>query len=90
MAVSTFDRKPVDKSSMITTSCPSDTNLAAKFEPINPAPPVTATLVMAKSLTESSLALPLAFLFGESSSFGGRFRINYRLRLTKGKAVAHK
>jgi hypothetical protein len=33
----------VDKSSTIVTSCPSAINEAARFDPMNPAPPVIAT-----------------------------------------------
>ena len=43
---STFDFRPVLKSSTTTTSCPSFKSRRVRLEPINPAPPVTATFDM--------------------------------------------
>jgi hypothetical protein len=54
LSKSIFDFKPVDRSSMIVTSCPSEIKASAKFEPINPAPPVIATLFFTVILYRNS------------------------------------
>src|SRR6476646_4738716 len=43
---SRFSRKPVVRSSMIVTTAPCRINSSARFDPMNPAPPVTRTLVV--------------------------------------------
>jgi hypothetical protein len=38
--LSRFEARPVEKLSMATTWCPSETSRSDKWDPINPAPPV--------------------------------------------------